>query len=545
VPLDGHDSSPLSWGVTEPHALQQLTESYFETRWHVDPVDGSGAGRTACDGRLGSFDEEGIRQYVAALRALGGAVEGLDVASLDDEIDRTALLYDIRLAEHRFRVEQPHRRNPGLWAGHVCEGLYQVLVLRGRDRAALARAASDRLAEVPGFLAAARGTLADCPLVFVRGAEDTLRAGAGLIGDLEAAFGDGAAGGAFQTRADEARAALAAFGSHLAALAREAGPEEPWGVGREAFDFRLRFQHAVSLSTEELLRYAGALIEEAEHELEGLARTLGAGSWPDALERLRASGPPRGSVVAAYEGVVRRARDHVRAKALAGVPEGALEVLETPAHARPWIPIAAYLPPGPLSDDRTGRFFVTVPDAEEADARCRHEIPVAVAHEGYPGHHLHFLAAHAQPRIVRRLLTTPISIEGWALYAEGVMDETGFHPEPPERFFRSLALLWRALRIPLDIGVHTGALTFGTATRFLMERLHVSASHAEAEVRRTFAEPAYQMAYAVGRRELLSLREAYSRRVGSGFALGAFHDAVLAYGGIPISLVRWGMGVDG
>jgi hypothetical protein len=531
--------------VTEPPALKQLTESYLETRWHVDPVDGSGAGRAACDARLGSFDEEGIRQYVAALRSLGGAVEGLDVDSLDDEIDRTALLYDIRLAEHRFRVEQPHRRNPGLWAGHVLEGLYQLLVLRGRDRAALAHAAAERLAGVPRFLDAARETLVDCPLVFVRGAEDTLRAGAGLIDDLEAAFGDGAPGGAFQIRADAARAALEAFGSHVAASAREAGPEEPWGVGRKAFDFRLRFQHAVSVSTEELLRYAGRLVEEAEHELERLARVLGTTRWPDALERLRTNEPTSGSVVAAYEDVVRRARDHLRRNAVAGVPEGTLEVLETPAHARPWIPIAAYLPPGPLSGDRTGRFFVTVPDAEESGTRCRHEIPVAVAHEGYPGHHLHFLAAHDQPRIVRRLLTTPISIEGWALYAEGLMDETGFFPEPPERFFRCLALLWRALRIPLDIGVHTGALTFDTATSLLTDRLHVSTSDAEAEVRRTYAEPAYQLAYAAGRRELLSLRDAYRGRVGNGFSLGAFHDAVLAYGGIPTSLARWGLGVDG
>jgi Bacterial protein of unknown function (DUF885) len=531
--------------VTEPIALKHLTESYLETRWHVDPVDGSGAGRAACDGRLGSFDEAGIRQYVAALRALAGAVEGVDVSSLDDEIDRTVLLYDIRLAEHRFRAERPHRRNPGLWTDHVLEGLYQLLVLRGRDPAALARAAAERLAEVPRFLDAARETLADCPLVFVQGAQDALRAGAGLIGDLDAAFGDAAdPADVFRVRAADARAALERFGAHLAGLARETGPEEPWGVGREAFGFRLRHQHALSDSTEDLLRYAGRLMEEAEHELRNLARVLGFAEWPDALERLRTDAPPAGSVVASYEDVVRRARDHVHGSGLASVPDGALEVLETPAHARPWIPIAAYLPPGALSDDRTGRFFVTVPDAEEGGSRCRHEIPAAVAHEGYPGHHLHFLTALAQPRVVRRLLTSPISIEGWALYAEGLMDETGFHSEPAERFFHCLALLWRALRVPLDIGVHTGALTFAAATRLLMERLHVPAKHAEAEVRRTYAEPAYQLAYAVGRRELLSLREAYRRRVGSGFALGPFHDAVLAYGAIPISLVRWGLGVD-
>ena len=525
-------------------ALDQLTESYLETRWHIDPVDGSGTGRVTCDGRLGTFDEDGLRQYVAALRAIAGAVEGLEVTSLEDEIDRTALLNEIRVTEHRYRVERPHRWDPGLWVGHVLEGLYQLLMLPGREPAELAQASADRLADVPRFLGDAEETLTDCPLPLVHGAQDALRAGVGLIGDLETAFG-GATEMAetLHAHADAARAAMEAFGAHLAGLAAAGGPEEPWGIGRAAFQFRLQYQHTLIASTEELLRYAAGLIEQTEHELDVLARALGAARWPDALERLRAEAPT-GSVVAVYQDVVARARDHVRTQGLATVPEGPLEVLTTPPHARPWIPIAAYLPPGALSEDRTGRFFVTPPDGDGPPTRCRHEIATAVAHEGYPGHHLHFLTAHAQPRIVRRLLTAPITVEGWALYAEQLMYETGFHTSPAEQFFNRVALLWRALRIPLDIGLHTGTLTFDAAVRLLAERLHAPTREAAAEVRRTYTEPAYQLAYAMGRRELLSLRDAYRRRTGADFTLGGFHAAVLTYGALPVSLVRWGLGVD-
>jgi len=507
-------------------------------------VDGSATGRASCDGRLGTFHEDRVRQYVAALRSIAGAVEGLEVASLDDEIDRTALLNEIRVTEHRFRVECPHHHDPGLWVGHVLEGLYQLLVLRGREPAELARASADRLTDVPRFLDEAQATLTDCPLPLVGGAQDALRAGISLIGDLELAFaGTTEVAETLSAPADSARAAMEAFGGHLAALAATGGPEEPWGIGREAFQFRLQYQHTLIASTEELLRYAAGLIEQTEHELDVLARALGATRWPDALERLRGEAPT-GSVVAVYEDVVRRAREHVRTQGLATVPEGPLEVLTTPPHARPWIPIAAYLPPGALSEDRTGRFFVTPPDGDDPPTRCRHEIATAVAHEGYPGHHLHFLTAHAQPRAVRRFLTAPITVEGWALYAEELMYETGFHTSPAERFFSRVALLWRALRIPLDVGLHTGTLTFDSAVRLLAERLHVPVREAAAEVRRTYAEPAYQLAYAMGRRELLSLRDAYRRRAGADFSLSAFHQAVLAYGAIPVSLVRWGLGVD-
>ena len=47
----------------------------------------------------------------------------------------------------------------------------------------------------------------------------------------------------------------------------------------------------------------------------------------------------------------------------------------------------------------------------------------------------------------------------------------------------------------------------------------------------------------MGRRELFRLREDYRRRAGAGFSLRAFHEEVLGYGGLPVALMRWGMGL--
>jgi uncharacterized protein (DUF885 family) len=108
-----------------------------------------------------------------------------------------------------------------------------------------------------------------------------------------------------------------------------------------------------------------------------------------------------------------------------------------------------------------------------------------------------------------------------------------------------VALLWRALRIVLDVGLHTGTLPYDEAVRAVRERMGYSAAHAESEVRRACAEPAYQLAYALGRREILALRDAYRRAAGAETTPRAFHDALLRYGGLPVSLTRWGLGVDG
>lgn len=528
--------------MPEPVALRQLCESYCDLRWHLDPVEGSDAGLSDYDDRLGVFSDEAVREYIAALRALGAAVEALSLDGLDDEIDRTALLSHIRVEEHRWLRERPHQRDPGLWAQHVLDGLYQLLLIRDRDRSRLAIAARARLEAIPGVLAAAQDTVRAAPGVLIEAALGGLGAGEALIDDVQAGF-SGSGERDLGTAATLAREALGAFVAHLERLRSAADPGLSPGVGRDALTFRLQHQHAVATSTEDLLRWAGALIDETDRLLETQARALGNGSWPDVLDRLRAEHPAPDALVGHYRDAVTRCRAHVVERNLVSVPEGDLEVLETPRFARAWVPVAGYLPPGPHSSDRTGRLFVTVPGPDvNPGGHGRHAIPAAAAHEGFPGHHLQFAVAHAQDRSVRRLLSFPIGVEGWALYTEELMYETGFYRTPAERFLQLHALLWRAVRVPLDVGIHTGALDLDAGARLLQTRAKASRAHAEAEVRRACAMPGYPMSYALGRRELLALRSTYG--IASAGALRDFHEAVLAYGGLPQTLVRWGMQRD-
>ena len=56
--------------------------------------------------------------------------------------------------------------------------------------------------------------------------------------------------------------------------------------------------------------------------------------------------------------------------------------------------------------------------------------------------------------------------------------------------------------------------------------------------------PAQGLSHAVGRRALRELRESAETQRGSAFTMRGFHDEVLSYGGLPVSLIRWGMGID-
>ena len=124
------------------------------------------------------------------------------------------------------------------------------------------------------------------------------------------------------------------------------------------------------------------------------------------------------------------------------------------------------------------------------------------------------------------------------------MGDEGFYSSEEEIFFQRVHLLWRAVRIILDVGLHTRAMTFEHAVDQLVEVAHLDRANAEAEVRRYCAEPVYPLCYAVGRRELLRLRDDYRTARGTDFTLPGFHKSILQYGGLPVALMRWGMNLN-
>ncbi|MFQ6047235.1 MAG: DUF885 domain-containing protein [Gemmatimonadales bacterium] len=528
-----------------------MVESCLDLRWNMDPVAATAAGITDYDGRLGVYARDTVRQYVAALKSSAGSLEWCSPPELEDEIDRTALLDDTRVAIHRFEREQPHVRNPTFWLSHMFEGLYLLLALRDRSREHRATAAAGRVQAVPGFLEDAKATLHDCPRIFAEAAIDMGRSGETLLDRVESQLGPSAPGNLAEDCA-KAREALRDFVKFLEDEFLE-NENTGFAIGEDWFDFRLHYEHALRNSAPELWRFGRELVERVERELTAMARKIEPGtSWADLADRLRADHPSADNLVAAYAEEMERAHKFVEERGLVPMLEGGLEVIETPEFLRPLTPFAAYQPPGPFSSDRTGWFYVTPPDPGSDAAtidrllkdHCSHDIPSTALHEGYPGHHLQFLHTLEQPRPVRKVVGSALTIEGWALYCEEMMGEEGFYTDPAQLFFQKIGLLWRATRVVLDVGLHTRGMSVEEAIAHLADKLHFDRTHAEAEVRRYCGSPCYQLAYAVGRREFMKLRESYREAAGGEYGLRKFHELVVRYCGLPVSLIRWGMGLN-
>lgn len=533
-------------------AFRDVERAYFDLRWHLDPVAATQAGVKTYDDRYGRFTPSALAPHLAALKALAAALEESSAERLEDEVDRTALLNEARVTLRRFERERPQAKNPAFWLSHLLGGLHFLLGRADRPPEAKAAALASRLEDVPALLDDARAALVEPVRVFVETAQRVNEGGVALVREIETTLPERAPAlaGRLTEAARAARTAMEAFGRDLDAWVETSS--DRFALGEDDFNFHLHYEHALRDTAPELWRYGLHLKEEVERDLvRRAAQFKGNVGWQDVVDRLRADHPPASALVAAYAGEMVRAREFVASHDLAPIPDAPLDVVPTPAFMRPVIPFAAYDSPGAYSDDRTGWFYVTLPDPELPEPlkerilrdHCRFELAATALHEGYPGHHLQLVNAQQQPSDTRKNVSTPLTVEGWALYCEDMMGEEGFYGSEEERFFQRVHLLWRAVRVLLDVGLHTRGMTFEQAVDYLVTQVHVDRANAEAEVRRYCAEPGYQLCYAVGRRELLKLRDDFRAARGSRFTLRAFHDAVLPYGGLPVTLIRWALGL--
>jgi hypothetical protein len=514
-------------------ALDRLCGSTFELLWHFDPAAASAAGFVSEDARLGRFDAEAMRAHLAAFRATAAAIEELEVEELPDEIDRTALLDDVRVTIARLDEDRPPARDPGFWLSHLA-GAVGALLLRPEHAGASgprAQAAAGRIAAIPGFLDDARTMLARPRLLLLDGGLGTL----GPLGELlvyaATVFGAAAPGGpeALNQAVAAALQALARFGHWLRAEAEPEPDVKGIALGASRFDRRLHHRYAVRSGSAEMGRYAERLMAETERALAERTAQLGlAGRWRDAVRKLEASGA--GSV-AAIRDEIERARAFLRGRGVAEVPAHGPEVAPLPPPLAALMPGATYLP-------GSGRLVVA------PAPRSRFAIAPLVAGEALPGRHLQELAARAAGSDVRRRLRSAAAVEGWALYAEELMEELGFSAAPEGRVIRLARLLEAAARLAADVGLHTTGMTPGEAISLLADRAGFDRPDAEAEVRRIIAHPTDASAAAIGRREILALRSATGARADDPAALGRFHQALFAFGALPPGLAGWGMGIE-
>ncbi|MFH8610863.1 DUF885 domain-containing protein [Streptomyces sp. NPDC018029] len=172
-------------------------------------------------------------------------------------------------------------------------------------------------------------------------------------------------------------------------------------------------------------------------------------------------------------------------------------------------------------------------------------------HEGVPGHHLQLAQwAHVAENLSRYQATVGIvsaNAEGWALYAERLMDELGFLTDPERRLGYLDAQMMRALRVIVDIGMHLELeipadspfrpgerWTPDLAQEFYDAHCSRPTDYVTSEMTRYLTIPGQAIGYKLGERAWLLGRENARRRHGDAFDAKAWHMAALSQGSLGL-----------
>ena len=195
----------------------------------------------------------------------------------------------------------------------------------------------------------------------------------------------------------------------------------------------------------------------------------------------------------------------------------------------------AYFVEGAEDGSRPGAFFVPV-----EQVRPTFSLRSLTYHETIPGHFLQTAIAQesALPPFLGGVAFSAFS-EGWATYAERLAWELGaYEDDPYGNLGRLQEELFRAARLVVDPGIHARRWTYEEAVRYMMQATGLAEATVRDEVERYIVTPGQAVAYGVGFFKFLELRERARQALGPAFDLAEFHDAILAYGSVPLPVLE-------
>ncbi len=314
--------------------------------------------------------------------------------------------------------------------------------------------------------------------------------------------------------------------------------------GDKFYKFMLKVNTTTDMGPEEIHLLGLAEVDRIQSEMLSILDSLGlkgssVGELMKDLSRqdrfiFPDSDSGRDAIIEEYENIIREIDDGI-SPIFEFRPKSKLEVSRIPKFKEKTAPGAYYRQPS-MDGKRPGVFY--------ANLRNVNDIPsfgmkTLAYHEAIPGHHYQ-LAIQLEMEdvpIFRRFSPFTAYIEGWALYAERVAAEYGFHTNPYTDLGRLQAELFRAVRLVVDTGIHFKRWNRETAVNYMSNNTGMPILEVTAEIERYIVWPGQACAYKIGMNKILELREESKLKLGTRFDIREFHTVVLQNGAVPLSLL--------
>ncbi len=226
-------------------------------------------------------------------------------------------------------------------------------------------------------------------------------------------------------------------------------------------------------------------------------------------------------------------------------PSRPLIVRETPAYQR-GVAGASIDAPGPFQPTRATYYNVTPIDdetPEQAESFLREYnhwiLQILNIHEAVPGHYVQLIHANKSPSIIKTIFSNGAMIEGWAVYGERMMLESGYGGDTPEMWLMYSKWNLRSVcNTILDYSVHVLGMNEAEAKNLMINEAFQSDNEATGKWRRLQLSSVQLTSYFSGFSEIMALRDERRKALGADFDLKNFHEQFLSYGAAPVRVIR-------
>jgi hypothetical protein len=478
---------------------------------------------------------------------------------------------DLEIWQHflEYRIWQATNSNdfandPRVYLTYASDSVFTLLTQSTLPKHRNVENASKRIAQIPSIVQAAKQSIGQPPKILT---EIAIKRTDGAIAFYESdIFKLAEESPQLSPLQAPSRSAAASLKDYKKFLEQEVLPRSKgdWRIGKDKFAKKLELELDAGLTAAEVIQAANAEADRVEQEMYYVAKQLwhtifvGQSLPPDDQQGRRDTirkvlgelgkehGKPDTLVQDAQKTVSAIKEMIVRKKILTLPDPDQCDIIEMPEFQRGFS--AAYLNPAPALDPNAKSLYAISPPPTEWPAERqeaffkeynKYMLQILTIHEAYPGHYVQLDYSNRVRSPIRKILSSGVFAEGWAVYTEQMMLDQGYGEGDLALRLHQLKFYLRAvLNAILDYSMHCTEMSDEQAMELLVGRGYQTEGEAFGKVQRAKQSSCQLSTYFVGRTAFYRLRQNVQRARGENFNLQEFHEQVLNCGTIPVKYLQ-------
>jgi uncharacterized protein (DUF885 family) len=556
---------PLPSERRQDRSFDTASGQFLTALWRIDPETAIVMGKYDTAATLTVLDPATRQRQQAFIQEWLERLGKINARELSprQRTDHALLLNKLQSDLWYLNTLREYEWNPALY--NIASPIDYILHTEYASKPQRLRTLLRRIANVPAYYEAARKNIVNPTREHTQLAVQQAPGVISLLDELgrEAETSPLAANekGLFAQRVAAAKMAVESYAAWLGELDKTmaTGAARSFRIGRDLYEQKFAFDIQSASTAEQTYQKALAAREQLLANMDRYTEEL----WPKYLAstpkpadrtakigmmiaKLSENHVPREQFFAEIQRQIPLLQDYVvKHNLLTLDADKPLVVRETPVYQR-GVAGASIEAPGPYRPgDRTYYNVTPLDDAtpEQAESTLREYnqwmLQILNIHEAIPGHYAQLVYANKSPSLVKAIFGNGAMVEGWAVYGERMMLESGYGDNAPEMW-----LMWSKWNLRsvtntiLDYSVHVLGMQREQGIDLLVRQAFQTQREAEEKWRRVQLSSVQLTSYFSGYSEIMELREQRKQALGAKFSLKDFHEDFLGYGSAPVRVIK-------